>query len=67
MNYVNFGSPEIHLAPLRKSDREVDKRLGRLTRAIREWIAEDYGPEVKGRYGEPCPNCSRTRILSSLS
>ena len=62
-NYVNLGRPPIHLAPLRRADREADKRLRRLTRAVKEWIEEDYGPDVKGRYGDPCPRCSQTRIL----
>ena len=59
-HYVNLSRPPIHLAPLRRDDREADKRL---TGAVKEWIEEDYGPEVKGRYGEPCPRCSQTRIL----
>ncbi len=62
-HYVNLSRPPIHLAPLRRVDREADKRLRRLTGAVKEWIEEDYGPEVKGRYGEPCPRCSQTRIL----
>ena len=66
-NFVNFGSPPIHLAPLRRVDREADKRAylssRRLSRAVREWIEEDYGPEVKGRYGEPCPSCSQFDVF----
>ena len=68
-HYVNLSRPPIHLAPLRRVDREADKRAylsssgRRLSRAVREWIEEDYGPEVKGRYGDPCPRCSQTRIL----
>ena len=69
-HYVNLSRPPIHLAPLRRVDREADKRAylssRRLSRAVREWIEEDYGPDVRGRYGEPCPMCSRTRILSVL-
>ncbi len=69
-HYVNLSRPPIHLAPLRRVDREADKRAylsssgRRLSRAVREWIEEDFGPDVKGRDGEPCPNCGRTRILS---
>ena len=67
-NYVNFGSPPIHLAPLRRVDREADRIAQRLygarrSRKVREWIDEEFGPDVAGRDGEPCPNCSRTRIL----
>ena len=62
-HYVNFGSPPIHLTSLYKEARE-DYRSRRISPKVQEWIAEDYGPEVKGRYGEPCPKCSRTRILS---
>ena len=65
-NFVNFGSPPIFLTPLYNEAREEYRRTGprRLSPEVLEWIEEDFGPDVKGRDGEPCPNCSRTRILS---
>ena len=64
MHYVNVSAPPIQLAPMARADRDAHKRRGRVSRTVREWLAEEYGPEVEGRYGEPCPRCSRTRILS---
>ncbi len=62
-HYVNFTSRPIHLTPLWREGRE-DYKLGpRITPEVQEWIEEDFGPNVKGRNGSPCPKCSQTRIL----
>ncbi len=63
-NYVNSSSAPIYLAPLRKSDREAHKLLRRITqRDLRLINNEEYGPDIEGRYGDPCPKCGMTRIL----
>ena len=62
--YLKLGAPEIYLAPMRKADREEHKKRGRLTRAVKQWLIEEFGPEVQGYDGPPCPRCRRTRIMS---
>lgn len=61
MNYLH--SAPIYLAPLRKSERAAHRDRNLSPRDL-VWIYDgDYGPDIEGRDGEPCPKCGMTRIL----
>ena len=59
-NYLNFSAAPIYLAPMGRADKAAHRR----TKRVQVDRADpDYGPDVEGRNGEPCPKCSMTRIL----